>query len=152
MRSSPWVLTWILVLATPGMLYAHGMSHEITKKEAVVITAEFDDGEPASYAQVKVFSPESGEIEYQNGRTDKHGCFAFLPDRPGEWNITILAGMGHRIETAFVANEALENQKKQDTGGVFPRWQGVVTGLGLIFGASEFITYFRIRKLQRQVP
>jgi nickel transport protein len=117
----------------------------------VVITAEFDDGEPASYAQVKIYSPDGGQIEYQNGRTDKNGCFAFLPDRPGEWNITIVDGMGHRIQTEFVADEASEIRKKQDTGGPFPKWQGIVTGLGLILGISGFIMYFRARKLHRLV-
>jgi nickel transport protein len=125
------------------------MFHEINRKETVVVSAEFDDGEPASYAQVKVYSPEGGEVEYQNGRTDRKGCFAFVPDRPGEWRIAIDAGMGHRITTAFVVNEVSEPPKKRDSVGPWPKWQGIVTGLSLIFGVCGLVMYRRAARLGR---
>lgn len=150
MRLRPWIYAWAFLLAASGMAHAHGMFHEITRKETVVVTAEFDDGDPASYAQVKVYSPDGGEVEYQNGRTDRKGCFAFLPDRPGEWRIEIDGGMGHRILTAFVVNEASEAPKKQSSVGAWPKWHGIVTGLSLIFGICGFLMYFRAGKLDSQ--
>ena len=150
MKPKPWFYMLAVFLAASGTAHAHGMFHEITKQEAVVINAEFDDGEPASYAQVKVYSPGGGDIEHQNGRTDKNGCFAFLPDHSGEWRIVIDGGMGHRLQTAFVVDEASETRKKQNNVRACSTWQGVVTGLSLIFGISGFIMYFRARKLLRQ--
>jgi len=151
MRPQPWLYAWALLLAASGMAHAHGMFHEIGKREAVVINAEFDDGEPVSYAQVKVYSPGGKEIEHQNGRTDKNGCFAFVPDRSGEWEILVDGGMGHRIQAAFAVNEASEIRETQDTGRACPTWQRVATGLSLIFGVSGLIMYVGARKLHRQV-
>jgi nickel transport protein len=140
MRKRPRVWCWLIVLATSGMAYAHGMSHEVTKKEAVMIAAEYDDGEPVSYAEVKIYSPEGGRVEYQNGRTDKKGRFAFLPDRAGEWKINIDGGMGHFKSTVFVVDEAMDIRMKENTGRTCPRWQAVVTGISIIFGLFGLIS------------
>lgn len=150
MRLRPWIYAWAFLVATSSVGHAHGMFHEITRKETVVVTARFDDDEPATYAQVKVYSPEGGEIEYQNGRTDKKGCFAFLPDRPGEWRIAIDGGMGHRLSTAVVVTGLSEAPKELESGGAQPRWEGIVTGLSLIFGLCGFLMYLRARKLNGQ--
>ena len=80
MKSTEWISTIkatglcvVCFLMTTGIAYGHGMFHEIAGKDAVVVTAEYDDGEPMSYAGVKIFSPAGGKIEHQNGRTDKNG-------------------------------------------------------------------------------
>jgi len=44
------------LLATPSLASGHGVYHQVTRKEAVLVTAEYDDGEPMSYAEVKVTS------------------------------------------------------------------------------------------------
>lgn len=150
MQARLWICLWIFLMAASGIAHAHAIFHEATRKEAVVIAARYDDGEPASYAQVKVTSPKGGKIEHQNGRTDKNGCFAFLPDLPGQWKITIDDGLGHRIDTELVVKNASGIQNKQDPLRVFPMWQGVVTGLSLIFGFFGVLMYFRVRKLHRQ--
>jgi nickel transport protein len=147
MRSESWIYTWVIFLLTSGIAYAHGVFHQITKKEAIVITAEHDDGEPMSYADVKVYSPGGEKIEHQNGRTDKNGRFAVVPDIPGEWKITIDGGMGHVINSTFAVDEALDVASKEKAGTACPKWHGIVTGLGVIFGLCGCFYYIRMRKL-----
>jgi nickel transport protein len=147
MRAQPWIYAWVFILAASGMAHAHGMYHDIAKKQAVVVAAGFDDGEPASYAEVKIYSPDGGEIEYQKGRTDRNGCFAFVPDRSGEWKITIDGGMGHRINAAYLAGEVSAAPREPHPAGPWPKWQGIVTGLSLIFGIFGSLAYFRSRRL-----
>jgi nickel transport protein len=146
MNSRLFVQILVLLLATSELAFAHRVFHEITKKEAVLVTAEYDDGEPMGYAAVKVYSPAGGKIEHQNGRTDKNGCFAFVPDSPGRWRITIDGEMGHLIDTTFAVDEALGVVKKEETGRGCSRWHGVATGLGVIFGLCGFACYIRARK------
>lgn len=139
-------LVFLLFFMIPGMLHAHGVFHRIERQEAVVIVAEFDDGEPMSYADVKVHSPAGGKIEYQNGRTDRNGYFAFIPDGPGNWRITVDAGMGHLVDATIAVNESLHAEGKENVGKPYSRWQGIVTGIGFIFGLTGFIYYLRARK------
>jgi nickel transport protein len=47
---------------------------------------------------VLVYAPGGGDTEFQNGRTDARGRFAFLPDRPGVWRVKVDAGMGHGFD------------------------------------------------------
>jgi nickel transport protein len=150
MQLRAWLYALAFLSAVSSVAHAHGLFHEVTRKEAVVVTALFDDGEPVTYAQVKVYSPDGGEIEYQNGRTDRKGSFAFLPDRPGEWRIAIDGGMGHRLNTAVVVNEISEAPKVRDSGGGRPRWPGLVTGLSLIFGLCGSLMYLKAKRLSRQ--
>ena len=62
----------------------------LKKTEAWCITAQYDDGEFMSYAGVEVKAPGS-DIAFQTGRTDRNGCFVFLPDAQGH-----LGGCGGR--------------------------------------------------------
>jgi len=145
-------LVFLLLFTTPGILHAHGVFHRIERKEALVIAAEFDDGEPMSYADVKVLSPAGGKIEHQNGRTDRNGYFAFIPDQPGDWKITVDAGMGHVIDTRVSVNESFRVEQQERIGRPLSRWQGIVTGFGVIFGLTGFIHYFRARRSSSQLP
>lgn len=85
----------VLFLATP--LWAHGIDHKISIEKAYCIRVSYDDGEPVSYAKVKVFGPAGTETEYQNGRTDQNGGFAFVPDTEGEWTVQVSDGLGHAV-------------------------------------------------------
>jgi nickel transport protein len=133
----------------PSLAFAHGVFHQVIQKEAVMVTAEYDDGEPMSYAEVKIYSPSGGEIAHQTGRTDKNGCFAFVPDSQGEWKITLDGGMGHLIETTFAVTEALRVEKdEQGSGRVFSKWQGIAVGLWIIFGSAGFMYGLRMHRLR----
>ena len=91
------ILAAIIVL-TPAMLWSHGIVRTIEQGKAMVITTLYDDGEPISYAAVKIFSPGDRKVEYQNGRTDKNGRFAFVPSEAGDWLVRLSDGMGHGFE------------------------------------------------------
>ena len=86
---------------SPPDLHAHGTGHRfLTNAKAIVVEAYYSSNEPMSYAETRVFSPEDQQTEYQNGRTDRNGRFAFYPDTIGLWRIEINDGMGHRIEAS----------------------------------------------------
>ena len=52
------------------------------------------------------FSPENDKIEYQNGRTDQNGIFAFFPDVAGLWRIEANDGVGHKEQGKIDVSEA----------------------------------------------
>jgi hypothetical protein len=70
----------------------------------------YSDQTPMAYSEVKVFSPENAELEYQNSRTDANGWFAFVPNVTGEWSFATNDGMGHlstgKLEIIFTDLEA----------------------------------------------
>ena len=57
----------------------------------------YSSGDPMAYAKTLVYAPDDGETEYQNGRTDRRGRFAFVPDMPGTWRVVVSDGQGHRV-------------------------------------------------------
>jgi nickel transport protein len=77
---------------------AHGTAHRVVRDgTAVTVESFYTDKEPLQYAEVLVFSPSDRKVEYQNGRTDRNGRFAFFPDRQGTWRMEVSDGMGHRM-------------------------------------------------------
>ncbi|MDO9575134.1 MAG: hypothetical protein Q7J55_01230 [bacterium] len=148
------IIAFLLPLTfIPHDARAHGVVYELKKDKTVIIKVAYDDGEPMSYAEVKIFSPHDTKIEYQNGRTDKNGCFAFLPDQIGEWKVIVNDGMGHGVVTevkVFTEGESTfggkETMKIEATIKGWPRWQKLVTGISIIWGLAGLIFYFRVRK------
>ncbi len=129
----------------PGLLWAHGMVYEVAEKQAITITAMYDDGEAMSYADVKIFSPDNDKLEHQNGRTDKNGSFAFMPDTDGVWRIVVDGGMGHVISTTFAVDANLVLEAGAFINQPRAHWQGVMAGLGFIFGITGVYLYLRSR-------
>ena len=144
-------VAWTLA-TIPGMLHAHGMDYVITEESAVVILATFDDGDPMSYSEVEIHGPQD-TYDYQNGRTDRNGRFAFLPDRPGKWSIAVDAGMGHRIETRFVV-ETADNKPSLKTEALQPgphsKFWGIVTGFGVIFGITGVWGHIQVLRSRKK--
>ncbi|GAB6097672.1 hypothetical protein JCM14469_39260 [Desulfatiferula olefinivorans] len=84
------------IIITPGKIFAHGTAHRLLDPSGTLAVSFFySDDTPMQYAEVLVFSPADPNIEHQNGRTDKNGMFAFVPDTDGTWTITVEDGMGH---------------------------------------------------------
>ena len=86
-----------LAAGSPTAARAHGLYLSRTEGRAVTLHAGYSTGAPVAYGEVMVFAPDDTATEFQNGRTDRNGDFAFLPDAPGPWRITVDAGMGHRV-------------------------------------------------------
>ena len=143
-----------IVLAAPLDSGAHGTAYRIIK-EANLAAVEFhySDGEPMAYAEVLAFSPQDRQVEHQNGRTDKHGKFAFCPDMPGTWRITANDGMGHLCEATVEASQRASAEKPDTTKGqtdVGNLVQGsktlkIIAGLSLIFNFAFAARFFRQR-------
>ena len=91
---------------------AHGTGHRVIRdSRAIAVESFYSDREPMSYAEVKLYGPSDDSIEYQNGRTDRNGRFAFLPDREGTWRVEVGDGMGHLMK----AEIDVKNPEKVET-------------------------------------
>lgn len=132
-----------LVYPMSRILIAHGVVYEIKNEKAVMIKIAYDDGGPMSYAAVKIFSPSDKRVEYQNGRTDKNGCFVFLPDKIGAWKITVDEGMGHGVVRTLMVNEAA---RVETICKGMPRWYKLIVGVSILLGAAGFLFYLAARR------
>ena len=93
----------LLILgASPAQAHALYAAHTWQGSVALVQFA-YAGGEQPTYAKVEVYSPADSKVEFQNGRTDAQGRFAFMPDTPGQWRIIMADNMGHRVEHAVDA-------------------------------------------------
>ncbi len=113
------------------------------KTDGIRIVAEYDDGEPMSYGDVGIKSPNSN-VPFQTGRTDRNGYFIFQPDEPGQWQIEVRDGMGHRLALGFevgadgAAPEMVSARSPKTSAGM-ARLVKVIAGLSIIFGLSGFL-------------
>lgn len=138
----------MLCLHHPDPALAHGIDYRlIDDTRAVAVSFFYTDGQPMSYAETMVFGPENTDIEYQNGRTDQQGRFAFYPETPGAWRVVVNDGMGHRAEGIITVKAPSTKDGKSDAEGggdqptTHPRVQAEShehshTGLKLIAGLS----------------
>ena len=138
------MVIFLLTLVLPVVpAFSHGISVRLEEDKALMVAAEFDDGEPVSYAEVEIYL--TGEaLPFQTGFTDRNGRFLFHPDKAGEWQVIVNDGMGHRqaVTTKTGANLATP-------GSVAPRpvpvYLGIVIGISLIFGFSGLVVLVRHR-------
>jgi len=119
-----------LAIGTPGVL-AHGVRHSVSHG-ATVVTATYDEGSPMAFCDVTVFGPDSKEEPYQEGTSDRNGCFAFLPDTNGAWKVTVDDGMGHLVEAGIDIDSA--GRQRADKAYHADRLSGAVVGISVIFG------------------
>lgn len=131
-------------LGFSGDADAHGTGHRLLDADhPVAISFFYSDETPMSYAEVLVFSPGDRNVEHQNGRTDKNGIFAFLPDAAGKWLIKADDGMGHAAEATLdvKAEGAAGAQKATEaapsaSSGSSSKTLKVIAGLSLILNLS----------------
>lgn len=142
---------------------AHDVTVEITKSyPSVIVRASYFQADLLSYAEVMIFSPENDVVEYQYGRTDKSGYFAFVPNSIGSWKITVDDEMGHFKEmivtisddyftgedaTAIVAH----TNDRSTVQGLHPLYK-IVFGLALIFGITGIFYGFKARQTLQSKP
>ena len=133
-----------LLLSWAVTVRAHDVVHKISQTSAIVVTVGYDTGEAMRYAAVTIFSPRDDTVEFQNGRTDVNGSFAFVPNIPGEWKIIVNDGIGHGLVTTFPVDASMNVEITQ---GRFVRWQKLIIGIGIILGVTGIISYLRARKM-----
>lgn len=119
-KVSFWAVAFLLFCAP--FAYGHGVTYGIFEEHAVAVRFGYAGGEPMSYAEVKVFGPQSSaDLEFQNGRTDARGVFAFVPDRPGLWKVEAWDNQGHKGNTEVVVEQddvsLKAGSRAQDLGG-----------------------------------
>ena len=103
-----------VVFLLPCMICAYGVSGKVDSG-GMVVTAQYDTGEPMSYAKVNISAP-GAKLTFQSGRTDRNGRFCFFPDGPGDWKVVVDDEMGHRLEVAVPVDETMALQANQQSG------------------------------------
>ena len=124
------------ILTMSPQVHAHSVKGYVSLG-GIVVTAQYDTGEPMSYARVEISAPDS-KLPFQSGRTDRNGRFCFFPDTSGDWKVVVDDEMGHRLEVIVPVNEAMQLKTNQKAGGPllrsFSRYTGVILGISVIFG------------------
>lgn len=156
-RSHLWLsILGLSVVVAPSDIGAHGTAYTLVK-EASLTAVEFrySDGEPMAYAEVLIFSPQDPKAEHQNGRTDKHGKFAFCPDAAGAWRISADDGTGHLSEAVVEigprrAASAAEAHGPPGAADMGDAVQGsktlkIIAGLSLIVNLAFGVQFFHQR-------
>ena len=138
MKSVLFIIAVVLTISSISPAWSHGTSGYTETAEGIRIKAEYDDGEPMSYAAVEVIAPD-GDVVFQKGRTDRNGVFMFAPDGPGRWQIAVSDGMGHQLEldhrvNALGKTTASPSPIAKSGSGFVSRKEGIIAGLAIIFG------------------
>lgn len=137
-------MRWCIALALAATAAAHDLQVAFDRAGAAIIAhAAYGGTAPCAYASVLVYAPGELKTEYQNGRTDAKGIFAFVPDRPGTWRFVIDDELGHRRELTVEA--AAGNLNTAASSEVLP-WRNVATGLSLILGLTGFVYAWKARR------
>ena len=146
----------ILAALSPATGWSHGVTGDIVRTDGYLVTAAYDDGEPMNYAAVNIKAPE-GEFAFQSGRTDRNGHFMFSPDQPGQWQIEVKDGMGHRL--ALDVEVSSDAAVPKDTSPQKPvpsvglsRTAKVVFGLSIIFGVFGVLYGWKARHALQRRP
>ena len=106
---------------------AHALYADHTWQGTVALVQfAYAGGAVPTYAKVEVYSPADAKVEFQNGRTDAQGRFAFMPDTPGQWRIIMADNMGHRVEHAVDVSSAQGSAQVAAQGAA----QGTAQGAG----------------------
>jgi len=141
-----------IIFLLPRVIYAHGVRGKVDAGGVVVI-AEYDSGEPMSYARVKISAP-GARLTFQSGRTDRNGRFCFFPDAKGDWEIIVDDEMGHRLEVMVPVDETMALKSDQKTGGrvesSLSRYEKALMGISIIFGVSGIFFWWKGRRVYRR--
>lgn len=136
------------ILASVATVWGHGTQGLVEDRDGILVSADYDDGEPMSYAEVKIFGPDS-EIPFQKGRTDRNGRFMFRPDQKGRWRIIVSDGMGHRLaleREIFDAQGDIQVETPGKSGASKnSRFQGIIMGVSIILGLFGIVCGWKAR-------
>lgn len=90
-----------VLVAAPAA--AHETLHEVARGKAIAVRAYHADGEALAHAACEVYSPADPGVPHQQGRTDRNGWVAFVPDVPGTWRVKIIDEDGHGLDVGIDA-------------------------------------------------
>ena len=137
----------LALLACP--LAAHDLEAKVElTPRAVILGAYYAGGGSAPFIQVSVFSPAGAGKEFQNGRTDASGGFAFVPDTPGDWRCILDDELGHRKElTIQVTPEGRAANSPAPAAQAIP-FERMITGISLLSGLTGLLLWHKARRMQ----
>ena len=148
-RSVAAIALTALLLFGAAQAQAHALyaAHSWQGTVALVQFA-YAGGQVPTYAKVEVYSPADAKVEFQNGRTDAQGRFAFMPDTPGQWRIIMADNMGHRVvhETTVAENGGAAPTADAATDA----WGRFATPLRALLGVSLLLNLGTMSVLWRQ--
>lgn len=125
------ILLVLSMVANTVPVLAHAI-HAAFDTGGVVVSASFTDDIPAAGVFVSVFAPDETE-RFLSGKTDRNGCFAFMPDREGEWDVLVSDRLGHRLQVNVLVDSSLLPEKAKDEVGFwFSKGQKIVAGFAVI--------------------
>ena len=130
-----------LLTARPGA--AHETLHEIARGKAIAVKVSFADGEALAYRAFEVYSPADPRIPHQNGRTDRGGWLAFVPDAPGAWRVRVVDDAGHGLDLTVDATGTAPTASAEPSSAAFvfrPLLGALVVAAAF---AALFFTYRR---------
>jgi nickel transport protein len=154
------LLISLLSMVSTGSVLAHGFSVDMAVNgKVVILKASYSSSQPLVDASVFIYSPNEPDNEWQKGRTDKTGHFAFLPDVQGEWTVVIDDQKGHKKTTTIVFTPDLP-EKSETTEESFnkahePAGKGlntshkIVIGLALLIGITGLFYGLKVRQEQK---
>lgn len=99
-------------------------------------------GEPFAHRLVELFAPQGREA-FQTGRTDAEGRFAFVPVRPGTWQMRVSAPDGHGSSVSIDVDTNHTAKQEQPPFGKTP---GVVLGIGILLALFGVMALFGSRR------
>jgi antitoxin component YwqK of YwqJK toxin-antitoxin module len=142
-----WLGVTIFLSAMAENVWSHGVLGKISSGEGLMVEAEYDDGEPMSYASIEIFDSEE-KIPFQSGRTDRNGRFLFYPDKMGDWKVVVNDGMGHRLALKTNTDKTLNlNKTEQQAESIKQnspsRYERALMGISIIFGIFGTILGWR---------
>jgi hypothetical protein len=86
----------IILFFAASFLLGHGVTVTAEKRyPGVMVNARYHGSKALVNASVTIRF-EKEKKEFQKGNTDKNGNFSFLPDKAGQWIVTVDDLIGHR--------------------------------------------------------
>ncbi|MEA1949297.1 MAG: carboxypeptidase-like regulatory domain-containing protein [Thermodesulfobacteriota bacterium] len=146
------VLIATLAFLLPSPLFAHGVKGTV-KEGGLVVTAQYDTGEPMSYARVKISAPET-KLTFQSGRTDRNGRFCFFPDAQGDWKVVVDDEMGHRLEVNVPVDKAMNLKTDRAAGrskSSLAKYERALMGVSIILGISGILFWWKGKRIYRKI-
>lgn len=136
------LFSFIMLLLFPRTGSCHGTGFQLfPEQHPVCARFYYSGGTPMAFAEILVFAPGEELVEFQNGRTDRQGVFAFCPRQSGKWRMEVNDGRGHKVSAMVdvqdvlkkaTANEPIVAVALHGHGTASPGWKEVVLGLSLM--------------------
>jgi nickel transport protein len=134
----------------PVAARGHEVLHEVERGRAIAVRAYFAGGEALAYTSYEVYSPAHPRIPHQEGRTDRSGWVAFVPDVAGKWRVKIVDDTGHGVDVEVEAVPGASDLRGATPASPAAFVLRPLVGLAVI--AAVFGALFVIQRRKRRTP